>query len=87
MLKEILKKTNLKGYELAQFLGVSEPTIYAWENKNTWPLWALEKCEFFPRINPDIELKRKLWVFHDELLKSECINVASDLKNILVACT
>jgi predicted DNA-binding transcriptional regulator AlpA len=31
---------------LAQFLEVSEPTIYAWENKNTWPLCALEKCGF-----------------------------------------
>ena len=44
MLKQIKQKTKLKGYQLAQFLEVSEPTIYAWENKNTWPLWALEKC-------------------------------------------
>jgi DNA-binding XRE family transcriptional regulator len=46
MLKQIKKQTNLKGYQLAQFLEVSEPTIYAWEKKNTWPLWALEKCGF-----------------------------------------
>ena len=35
MLKIIKQKTNLKGYQLAQFLKVSEPTIYAWEKKNT----------------------------------------------------
>jgi DNA-binding XRE family transcriptional regulator len=46
MLKVIKKKTGLKGYQLAQFLEVSEPTIYAWEKKNTYPLWALEKCGF-----------------------------------------
>ena len=46
MLKQIKEKTGLKGYELAQFLGVSEPTIYSWEKKNTWPLWALEKCGY-----------------------------------------
>ena len=31
MLKQIKKQTRLKGYDLAQFLNVSEPTIYAWE--------------------------------------------------------
>ena len=45
LIKQIKEKTGLKGYQLAQFLEVSEPTIYAWEKKNTWPLWALEKCK------------------------------------------
>jgi len=44
LIKQIKEKTGLKGYQLALFLEVSEPTIYAWEKKNSWPLWALEKC-------------------------------------------
>lgn len=87
MLKYLIEKTGLKGYQLAQFLEVSEPTIYAWEKKNSWPLWALEKCGIYPRVKPEIQLKRNLWEFHQELLSANCLTVADDLKNILLACT
>lgn len=50
--KELIKRakinTGLNSKQLAKFLGVSEGTLYNWENGNskgkTWPLWALEKC-------------------------------------------
>lgn len=52
MLKQIKEKTGLKvkskvdKNDLCTLLGKSEPTIHAWENNNTWPKWALEKCGF-----------------------------------------
>ena len=44
MLKQIKQKKGMNGAELAHFIGVTIPTLYSWESKNTWPLWALEKC-------------------------------------------
>jgi|21_taG_2_1085346.scaffolds.fasta_scaffold40448_4 DNA-binding XRE family transcriptional regulator len=44
MLKKIKYEMNKTGLELAYFLKVSEATIYNWEKKDNWPLWALKKC-------------------------------------------
>jgi len=44
MLRRIKFKLNKTGIEVAEFLDVSEPTVYNWDKKNSWPLWALEKC-------------------------------------------
>ena len=46
MLKRIKYEQEKTAQELAEFLNVSESTIYYWEKKNLWPLWALEKCGY-----------------------------------------
>jgi DNA-binding XRE family transcriptional regulator len=45
MLRKIKYKKNMTLGQLAVFLEVSTPTLYSWEKKQTWPLWALKKCE------------------------------------------
>ena len=46
MLKKIKYETEKTAQELADFLEISESTIYYWEKKKLWPLWALEKCGY-----------------------------------------
>jgi len=46
MLRKIKYETEMTAQQLAEFLNVAESTIYNWEKKNLWPLWALEKCGY-----------------------------------------
>ena len=44
MLRKIKYKKNMTLGQLAVFLDVSIPTLYSWEKKDAWPLYALKKC-------------------------------------------
>jgi len=44
MIKRIKKEMGLTSIELAKFLGITPPTLRNWEKNESWPLWALRKC-------------------------------------------
>jgi len=44
MIKRIKKEMGLTSTELAKFLGITPPTLRNWEKNESWPLWALRKC-------------------------------------------
>ena len=44
VLRKIKYKKNMTLGQLAVFLDVSIPTLYSWEKKDAWPLYALKKC-------------------------------------------
>ena len=45
MIKKIKSELNITSIELAKMLGVTPPTLRNWEKNESWPLWALRKCD------------------------------------------
>ena len=43
--------------EIAEMVGVERTTIFRWNEKNTWPLWALEKLGFTIYLEVEDETK------------------------------
>lgn len=44
MIRRIKKDMAITSLELAKYLGVTPPTLRNWERNESWPLWALRKC-------------------------------------------
>ena len=45
-LNQLSSETKITTYELAEFLGVTRKTLYNWEEKQNFPIWALQKLGY-----------------------------------------